>query len=592
MSLQIRYNRISTAGGVDPDHITARQGVSFSSAAEEGSVAQTGMIVDDTANALDYVGLRRVYAFETAAPAHNQIVWNGYLQERRIGRDPAEGQDSDVEIMGRRWDLAIADTNSLLSRRLITGADGDRGAETDIARIQWLLDSNDKYLSNPQDVWANPSAYIDTTGPIAMDASDLRGQTAFDVLNDCAQRSGKNWFAVYDEATDTVPPTNAGKYTLHYYKPEAAYYTSTLRLTNVNADADNVTTFYVHPDAILTRDPGRSYSGIYLTGDGVSLYQQSTDVANLFQRRDAAVSNPNVKTTAKATALATRYLVDAETEDDRLICRFVVAKQYVNSLREGQRFQAKFSHLPGYSSAYAYWRCLRRTVTQRTDEFYEIAIEATPSPVPPSIVQSVSARNGDAGNLTLTLPAAVTAGNLLVIVGRKRNSNGSGGLPNHLEVGSAVGRSVFFTVAATADTLAGDLLGPDRVNVMYVVAVGDEQTLVAQANKLQFTYYEIVGGSVTGLQTLALSSQPASTSKSLGSFAAGSSLQIAGMIFGDSGGTPPTQTVGTGWTEDNQTNDVTTGSHPGSISMHASTKPTVTISGGAVEWGGAAIALV
>ena len=482
MSLQIRYNRVSTAGGVDPDHITARMGVSFSSAAEEGSVAQTGMTVDDTANALDYVGLRRVYAFETAAPAHNQIVWNGYLQERRIGRDPAEGQDSDVEIMGRRWDLAIADTNSLLSRRLITGSDGDRGAETDIARIQWLLDSNDKYLSNPQDVWANPSAYIDTTGPIAMDASDLRGQTAFDVLNDCAQRSGKNWFAVYDEATDTVPPTNAGKYTLHYYKPEATYYTSTLRLTNVNADADNVTTFYVYPDAILTRDPGRSYSGIYLTGDGVSLYQQSTNVINLFQQRDAAVSNPNVKTMAKATALAARYLADATTEDDRLTCRFVVAKQYVNSLREGQRFQAKFSHLPGYPPAYGYWRCLRRTVTQRTDEFYEIAIEATPQAVEASFVQIGYEYNLTTDPTTnVSLPVASSAGNLLV--------------------------AAFSQVGATGQTVAGwttivdaELAGPTSYNYLFwKISTGDQTITIGSGSSVgAIAEYILPGGAPIG----------------------------------------------------------------------------------------------
>ena len=114
---------------MEPDTVTVRQGVSFSSAAEEGSVAMSEIIVDDTANALDYVGRRRLYAYETACQAHNQIIYNGYLQTRKIGRLPAEGPDSDQEVMGRRWTLAVADTNSLLSRRLITGADGDRGGE-------------------------------------------------------------------------------------------------------------------------------------------------------------------------------------------------------------------------------------------------------------------------------------------------------------------------------------------------------------------------------------------------------------------------------------------------------------------------------
>lgn len=375
MSLQIRYNSATEVADV----VTVRMGVSFSMAAEEGAVAQSQIVVDDTGSTLNYKGLRRLYAYETAAQAHNQMVFNGYLQERTIGRQPAEGQDQDEAItaLDRRWNLTVADTNSLMSRRLITGPDGDRPAETDIARIQWLLDSNDAYLSNPQDTWTNPSPYIDTAGPIDMDAADLRGQTAFDVLNDCAQRSGKLWFAQYYEANDTVPPTNNGSIALHYYPTGSTYYSSTLKLSNVTGDADNITTFYVLPDALLSRDPSRAYSGVYLTYDGGSTYQQSTQAENLFQRRDAAVSNPNIKTAAKATALATRYLFETRSEDDRITCRFVVAKQYVNDLREGQRLQVKFSHLPGYT-AYSYVRCLRRTVTQLNDDFYEIAVELSP----------------------------------------------------------------------------------------------------------------------------------------------------------------------------------------------------------------------
>ena len=391
MSLRIRYNRVTTAGGVEPDTITARAGVSFSSAAEEGSVGMSQIIVDDTANALDYVGRRRVYAYETACQAHNQIVFNGYLQKRWIGRIPPEGPDQDAEVMGRRWTLDIGDTNSLLSRRLITGADGDRPAETDIARIQWLLDSNDAYLSNPQDNWENPSPYVDTAGPISMSAASYIGRTAFDVLNDCAQRSGKNWFVRYYEANDSVPPTNAGSYALWYADAESTLDTSTLRLTNVDADVDDVTTFAVLPDAQLSRDPTRAYSGIYLTYDGGSRYQQSTNVVNLFQRQDAAVSNPFVKTDAEAAALTTRYLDDAETEDDRLPFRFICAKQYVNDLREGQRFSGKFSHLatdsgPDYST-WTWWRCLRRTVTHLNDEFYEVSGEASPIPCIPAVTQ-------------------------------------------------------------------------------------------------------------------------------------------------------------------------------------------------------------
>ena len=421
MALKLYHAPPTTGAGVEIT--TARQGVAFVSNAEEGSTGVTGLVVDDANSVLEYVGRHRFFAYETAALAHNQVVYNGYFQERAVGRGPTEGMDGDVEVFGRRWDISIADTNSLLSRRLITGADGNRPAESDIDRINWLLSANNKYLSNPADNWEYPSTYVSTTGPISMSAADLRGQTAYDVLNDCAQRSGKNFHVIYNETFDTVPPTNAGKYSLWYDFDYSTAYTSTVRLTNVFADVDNVTTFFAAPDLLLRRTADRNYSGVYLTYATGSIYVQSTAVANLFQQRDAAVNNPNVKTAAEATALANRYLADAEGEDDRLTCRYVCAKQYVNDLREGQRFQAQFTHLTttaaAYGSAYTYWRVLNRTVRQMNDEFYEIAMEVTPLPCTNSVSQYKSSgilTQGFGTSIATTLNAAPAVGSLLVAV--------------------------------------------------------------------------------------------------------------------------------------------------------------------------------
>lgn len=578
MSLQVRYNSATEVADV----VTVRQGVAFSSAAEEGAVAQSQIVVDDTGSTLDYVGLRRLYAYETAAQAHNQMIYNGYLQERTIGRKPAEGQDQDeaVTALDRRWTLTVADTNSLLSRRLITGADGDRPAETDVARIQWLLDSNDAYLSNPQDTWENPSPYIETDYAVDMDAADLRGQTAFDVLNDCAQRSGKNWFARYYEAADSVPPTNNGSIALWYAFDYGTSDTSSLRLTNVNAEADQVTTFYVLPDALLSVDPSRNYSGLLVNGQW---YFQSTNVENLFQRRDAAVNNPNVKTYAKAEALATRYLADAASEDRRISCRFIVAKQYVNDLREGQRLQVKFSHFTGYET-FTYVRCLRRTVTQLDDEFYEIAIEASAPAPSADIVQSYSYRTGDGAADYNTFAAPVTAGNLLVLVIGHRGDVGWDFGP---KLNNSTGPARPFT------QWGGNVYNlNDPMGVFYRIATGDEQVLYMEENKLQWTMYEISGaGDPSTFEVLSASAQASSGTKSLGSFTGASTgdIQIAGFILDDDDTSAPDQTVGAGWTQDQQRKDLTTGKNPLTLQMHASTHPAVSISGVAHGWGAIAV---
>ena len=585
MSLQVRYNRITTAGGVEPDTVTVRAGVAFTHAAEEGAVGISEVIVDDPDNTLDYVGRRRLYAYESAAPAHNQMIFNGYLQQRRIGRLPPEGQDSDTEVMGRRWLLSVADTNSLLSRRLITGADGDRPAETDIARIQWLLDSNDAYLSNPQDNWENPSPYVDATGPIDMSANDYRGYTAFDVLNDCAQRSGKNWFVRYYEANDSVPPTNAGAYALWYADATSTLDSSTLRLTNIDADVDNVTTFAVLPDMILGRDPTRAVSGIFLTYDGGSTYVQSTNVANLFQQLDAAVSNPHVKAASEASALAARYLADAESEDDRLTCRLVVDKQYVNLLRDGQRFEAKFSHLPGYSAAYGWMRCLRRAVKHLNDEQYEIAIEATAAPTGPSIVQQAGGYS-QLTDLTYSLPDPPTAGHYLIHVCGHRNGDLAASIPVPSDAG---GNLVVTQFTSPVEIRIADIALGDGLWIMWSLSDGSEQTISwPQQNTHGFTY-EVAGWDGASFQVLRQTTTTSAT-KAIGTFTGGTDHVAVAAWVADQGGA---ETPGAGWTQDYDA-DSASGGHP-HVMVASSSGSTAglaaTATGGNVEWAGIAVDL-
>src|SRR3990167_4797848 len=518
------------------------------------------------------------------------MVYNGFLQTRKIGRLPAEGPDSDQEVMGRRWTLTVADTNSLLSRRLITGADGERPAETDVARVQWLLDSNDAYLSNPQDNWENPSPYVDTTGAVSMSAADYRGRTAFDVLNDCAQRSGKNWFVRYYEANDSVPPTNAGSYALWYADADSTQDSSTLRLTNVDADVDDVTTFAVLPDAELSRDPTRAYSGIYQTYDGGSRYDQSTNVVNLLQRQDAAVSNPFVKTDAEAAALNARYLADAETEDDRITCRFIVAKQYVNDLREGQRFEGKFSHLPGYTAAYSSMRCLRRTVKHLNDDFYEIEIEASPIPPTLSIVQQVD--NGPYvgnGDETITLPAPVTAGNILVVAWTRR---GGPIVLTRVHVNDVSGAERALTAFGASVQFGAPL---DASGIAWRVATGDEQVLFFEDGG-HIMIWEITGtdaAACAAATVVSQTQQAAASTFPIGTIGASGELGFAVWLYGRDFDDADWYTMGAGWTTDYS--DSTEGGspytemgHAGPLSGSIAATSTASIS---IAWGGMAVSI-
>lgn len=346
------------------DHVRL-PGLTLVENAEEGTVAQSQLVIEDEGGTLDLVGMKRLWAWESGEDGGNQVIIAGTLGDREIGRI-AGGEEPFLVGADRRWSCSVVDPNAQLSRRVITGDDGNRPAETDIARLAWLYSS--AYLSGV----GNSLGYIDTTGAVDMDAADLRGQTAHDVINDCAQQSGKDFFLV--PAAESLT-TGVSTWSIYYALPWAAIYSSTLRLTNVRADVDNSTTFAVDPDMILRRTPERVYSGVFLRYQGGALYTQDATTANAFAYRDAVHPGVNLTTAAAALARANRYLADTDEEEDRITCSFVVPKEKVNHLRAGQRVQIKFSHLPGYSSGYTYARCVRREVRQMSDEFYRITVD-------------------------------------------------------------------------------------------------------------------------------------------------------------------------------------------------------------------------
>jgi len=182
-----------------------------------------------------------------------------------------------------------------------------RPAETDLQRVTALLAV--PFLTSVHD-----TGFIDTTGGVDMDAVDYTGQHAADVLNDCAQASGRNFFIRYDET--------AGEFSLHYHKPEEPIDDSPLRISNVLSDVDGVTTFAPEPDAELVRDPSRVSAAVYLpfNGSNSPAYQTRIQTEYDYGWRDSSAPSSNVKTIAKANVRAARYLTTTSTEDDRITC--------------------------------------------------------------------------------------------------------------------------------------------------------------------------------------------------------------------------------------------------------------------------------
>lgn len=367
--------------------------------AEEGSVAISAIVVDDPSGVLDIGGMHGFNATETdVASATDNSFYRGFVADRGIDRGAAD--KSFRTGAARQWAVNSADHNERLSRRVLLGADANRPAETDVARVQYLMASPEMST-----VGITESGYINTGSSVAMDAADYRGQTVFDVLNDCGLASGKNYFVMYRQ------DIGANTFGLWYDFDSSTAYTSALFISNVAADVNGSTVFAAAFDTKLTRDPSRVYSGIYLPFDSGAVYQQQESTASNFVRRDTTAYSANVKTVAKANARAIRMLADIDTEEDRITTAIIVPNASVNALKEGQRIQCKFSHLPGYE-AYRYLRVLARTITQVSEEYYKLELELAPGDdTPTSCALILAGMSYIASATRTTVPYAYTPTN-------------------------------------------------------------------------------------------------------------------------------------------------------------------------------------
>jgi hypothetical protein len=150
---------------------------------------------------------------------------------------------------------------------------------------------------------------------------------------------------------------------------------------------------------------------VYLpfNGSNSPAYQTRIQTEYDYGWRDSSAPSSNVKTIAKANSRAARYLDDNSTEDDRITCILKLPASLVTGIKQGQRVQAKFSHLPNGSNAvwgdaFAWLRVLNRTVmaNEQTNVLYNVKLELSPPPAGPFMFHGVMIVEGDSGTPIFT----------------------------------------------------------------------------------------------------------------------------------------------------------------------------------------------
>lgn len=371
----------------------------LSECAERGQVGASTFTLDDTTGAYVPPGQKAITVEESAAATTR--LFTGYIAERQASRGtmgPGE----------RQWKVTVEDVNVLIDDRIITDAmTGNRPQETDYERVTWLLGT----------AAAGPitAGVVPNTNTVTMDKIDYRGKRPRDVLEDCAQKSGKTFF-VYRHGSGPL---------LYYDRSAGSSLTSAVSISDVASEVDNATVFGAY-NVTYSLDPSRVYSKVRIRYKGGSTSATNAATAAAYRTREVYKRYMRVKTADRAAEQASKWLEQADDEARSLSLTVIVPQAYVNSIRAGERVSIKLTRY-GISSP-TYWRVTKRTVRQLSDAQYELdltfreKIRSTRFDAGPDVSVDEESSNGTDDTAT----AVIDSDGLTITGGKISVTNGSG----------------------------------------------------------------------------------------------------------------------------------------------------------------------
>lgn len=369
-------------GGVllsSPNTVTFPDGVQgLVTAAERGAVGTGGVLIEDPDGSLTINGFQTFTVDDTdASPTR---VFTGYIADRGVNRGPFRVGASRV------IDCTVVDQNALLHIEAIRFIDNDgkRPAETDVAKITWLLGS--RALST----LVYDHGLVSSGSPISFLASDERQQYADDIISSFISVAGKNAYVYYD--------AGSGQAALAYQADTNTYWAAGISLSNVSTEVNNTTVFGPSIDASLTRTPEARYGGVDFTSKGtLNTYASSAStIAAMGLTRDAIYSTDRIGHLATLQTEAQSYLNLHANEADIVTVTVDLPAQYVNKAFAGQEMSVKFTHIPGYTGGVT-TRIRRRDASPIGAHTWRVRYELW---IPPTVVSDAATTGGSGAPTT------------------------------------------------------------------------------------------------------------------------------------------------------------------------------------------------
>lgn len=361
------------SNGVDLGQAAVRLGQEpgWTEMADNGAVGTSNIVIDNPAGSVT-IGAWKSFTVDEGLIAGNTRTFTGTAVKRTFRRGDTNrpslrtGAANEIEV-------DVLDLNELLSRKLITGTDGNRPAETVSARLTWLLGST--YLSG----LVADNGFV-AASSVSMDANDYTGQNPSSVIVDCALAAHFNHFVYPDPMTNAASLWFADSNTSPAWNSGILLSNDLADINQAAVDAGTATTLWYGPDWSAEYDPTRCYSGVFLPYSKGHVYVTDSTIASNFTTRDGSAPNANVKTSAAATVVANNFLTDNASEDIRINCTVFVGAAQANAIKAGQLVQYKNTALPDFVGP-TYCRVLQRSLSQpdETDQYYLMPLVLSPA---------------------------------------------------------------------------------------------------------------------------------------------------------------------------------------------------------------------
>jgi hypothetical protein len=400
--------------------------------------ASTGKIpFDDPGGTLDIKGWRKIRVYETTASP--TLLWSGRIRNKVVRRGDSERGSLRVGA-DRWWDCDAIDQNTLMGARIIRGTSANRPAESAGERLAWLLSTSftifvdNGHVTYPTD---------------RLDPNDYTGQTAADVIADCATPGGYNFFALQVDDTDFPE--------LFFMLQDDADWASSISISDVPGDHNGSTVFAPNYSAEIAISDEIVASGVFLpysgSGTNAYVYVSDDDIGDEFAYVDKAAPLANVKTSAKASVIANRHLALSATEAEKITCTIHVPAALANALRPWHRVPYKSTWMPGFS-AYRDCRVIDWSIEQQAfsggGDGYLVHLELSPIETTPEISCSVALaaaeseeNTGTESSPTATVTSTITDDGYVVALLLGCNGN----TPNAENMGNPSGYTVIDNVA-------------------------------------------------------------------------------------------------------------------------------------------------